>query len=440
MFLTSHPLKPSAVCRQVSLTFKKLHRSQRFDVLSIRCRPRRYHRQVVDLLHNAKLSTLIYICTNPFTMAPPVAVEPLPTTSSMGTSTNPSKSTVPTAATKFDAKKHLAYQPPQKVLKMEDLDYPPTPLSNTASTIPFPLLSHEAVLQHRREIFSPEVLSNCMHHTRPGSVQIRGMAPRYAPFVHAFWNSPEVLQIVSENAGVDLVPALDYETAHTNVQLGPGGLEEVRRTPVEPPVATPEAIARLEQGEEKPDQVTDQEKPIIEWHKDSHPFVCVVMLSDAQYMQGGETELLRGDGKTLKVKAPQMGSAVILQGRYITHTAAPVLNMPERVTIVTSFRPRDPRLIDDMTNMNIRNKSHLSELYYQWTTYRLDVLAQRATLASKALRERYEENVARSDPEGKKGLCRVETVEYAEVEKWVGEQIAYMQQTLHEMRPLENGR
>jgi hypothetical protein len=87
--------------------------------------------------------------------------------------------------------------------------------------------------------------------------------------------------------------------------------------------------------------------------------------------------------------------------------------------------------------MNIRNKSHLTELYYQWTTYRLDVLAQRAQIAADALRNRYEENVKNSDPEGKKGLCRVETVNVAEVEEWVTKQIEYMQQTLHEMRPLE---
>ena len=111
--------------------------------------------------------------------------------------------------------------------------------------------------------------------------------------------------------------------------------------------------------------------------------------------------------------------------------------MPERVTLVTSFRPRDPTLLDETTNMNIRNKSHLTELYYQWTTYRLDVLAQRAQIAADALRKRYDENFMASDPEGKKGLCRVETVDVAEVEKWVHDQIAYMQQTLHEMRPLE---
>ena len=87
--------------------------------------------------------------------------------------------------------------------------------------------------------------------------------------------------------------------------------------------------------------------------------------------------------------------------------------------------------------MNVRNKSYLTELYYQWTTYRLDVLAQRAQIAADTLRNRYEENVQTSDDKGKGGLCRVETVNVVEVEKWVNDQMAYMQQTLHEMRPLE---
>lgn len=111
--------------------------------------------------------------------------------------------------------------------------------------------------------------------------------------------------------------------------------------------------------------------------------------------------------------------------------------MPERVTIVTSFRPRDPRVVDDTTNANIRNKSHLTELYYQWTTYRLDVLAQRARLTADALRKRYEENVKASDAEGKPGMCLVETVNVKEVEAWAEEQIKYIKQTLYEMRPLE---
>jgi hypothetical protein len=87
--------------------------------------------------------------------------------------------------------------------------------------------------------------------------------------------------------------------------------------------------------------------------------------------------------------------------------------------------------------MNIRNKSHLTELYYQWTTYRLEVLADRSRRAVDALRKRYEENVKSSDKDGKGGLCRVETVNVEEVERWGNEQIAYIQQTMYEMRPID---
>ena len=110
--------------------------------------------------------------------------------------------------------------------------------------------------------------------------------------------------------------------------------------------------------------------------------------------------------------------------------------MPERITIVTSFRPRNPTLLDETTNANVRNKSHLSELYFQWTTYRLDVLAQRAQIAAKELREKYEKNVQNTDPECKKGLCRVETVDVKAMEAWAEDQMKYIKETLREMRPL----
>ena len=219
---------------------------------------------------------------------------------------NPTK--LPITGDKFNASKHLAFSPPSSVLTMKDLSLEPTNISPIATTEPFPLLSHEAVLAHRRELFGQQVLDNCLHHTRPGSVQLRGMAPRYAPFIGQFWNSPEVLKIISSIAGADLVPVMNYEVSHTNVQIGPGGLDTVRATPVEPPEATDQAIRQFEQAKPKTREVTDQTKPIIEWHRDSHPWVCVVMLSDARNMVGGETELMKGDGTTLKVKAPQMVS------------------------------------------------------------------------------------------------------------------------------------
>ncbi len=86
---------------------------------------------------------------------------------------------------------------------------------------------------------------------------------------------------------------------------------------------------------------------------------------------------------------------------------------------------------------NVRNKSQLTELYYQWTTYRLEVMAQRAKIAAAALKQKYAKNVAESDPEGRAGFCRVETVNPEEMQKWFAEMIKYVQDTAHEMRPLE---
>ncbi len=48
------------------------------------------------------------------------------------------------------------------------------------------------------------------------------------------------------------------------------------------------------------------ERPVVGWHTDSYPFVCVLMLSDCTSMIGGETALRTGTGEVLKVRGPQM--------------------------------------------------------------------------------------------------------------------------------------
>ena len=113
--------------------------------------------------------------------------------------------------------------------------------------------------------------------------------------------------------------------------------------------------------------------------------------------------------------------------------------MKERITIVTSFRPRDPRLYDDSSNMNIRTISQLSEIYYQWTSYRLRLLSERFAIEAKELEKRYEENVRNTDPEGKMGFCRADTVDVDKMRKLMSEQMRYMERTVFEMRPIEDG-
>lgn len=111
------------------------------------------------------------------------------------------------------------------------------------------------------------------------------------------------------------------------------------------------------------------------------------MLSDCESMIGGETALRTGTGEIVKVRGPQMGCAVILQGRYIEHQALRALGTTERITMVTSFRPRSPNLPDDTVLTTVRPVSNLSELYSQYSEYRLEILEERVRMQLRVLRE-----------------------------------------------------
>lgn len=204
----------------------------------------------------------------------------------------------------FSPQKHINYSAPPRILSMGDLKLDGTsPISSFAATEPFNLLTNEAVLAHRRELFSTDVLDNCYFPTTAGSAaMLRGMSPKYAPFIHSFWNSPEVLKIVSDLAGIELVPVMDYEVAHTNVQLGSKGVAGMRDTPEIPPAVSDSQGKTVTSGDAAP------ASELVKWHKDSYAFVCVVMLSDARKMEGGETVLRMGDGSAISVRAPQMVS------------------------------------------------------------------------------------------------------------------------------------
>lgn len=86
--------------------------------------------------------------------------------------------------------------------------------------------------------------------------------------------------------------------------------------------------------------------------------------------------------------------------------------------------------------MNVRTKSLLPELYYQWVQYRLRLLSERFRHEADALEQRYKDAVQVDDPEGKMGYCRKETVDVEALTRWMDDQMRYMRQTLFEMRPV----
>ena len=118
------------------------------------------------------------------------------------------------------------------------------------------------------------------------------------------WKNQEVLDIVSSIAGVDLVPCMDFEIAHINLSMQ---TEEQKETALK---AIAEKTSRdLDEGVSGCPW-EDDDAPIVDWHTDSYPFVCVTMLSDCTNMIGGETALRTGNGDIMKVRGPQMVSRI----------------------------------------------------------------------------------------------------------------------------------
>lgn len=115
------------------------------------------------------------------------------------------------------------------------------------------------------------------------------------------WKNPETLAIISKIAGIDLVTEMDFEIGHINISVKSEKQKEEEL----------QAYAEKTQTEEDEGIAGcpwEDDRPIVDWHTDSYPFVCVTMLSDCSTMIGGETALRTGTGDVLKVRGPQMAS------------------------------------------------------------------------------------------------------------------------------------
>ena len=111
---------------------------------------------------------------------------------------------------------------------------------------------------------------------------------------------------------------MDFEIAHINISMKSEKekIEELEALADKKVTAADEGIAGCP---------WEDDKPIVDWHTDSYPFVCVTMLSDCTGMVGGETALRTGDGDILKVRGPQMV-------RFFTPSTVPLLTQ-ERVVL-----------------------------------------------------------------------------------------------------------
>lgn len=109
---------------------------------------------------------------------------------------------------------------------------------------------------------------------------------------------------------------------------------------------------------------------------------------------------------------------MVLQGRYIEHQALKALGGRERITMVTSFRAKSPFIKDETVLTGVRPISILSDLYNQYTQYRLEILEDR--IRDRLKRERQRELAKRP-------------FDIVDVRKWLMEQRGFIDSMLQEI-------
>ncbi|KAF4470608.1 hypothetical protein FALBO_2474 [Fusarium albosuccineum] len=305
----------------------------------------------------------------------------------------------------FNAAKHLNYQPPKKIYTMAEIGLEGQGIAPNAVCEPFQLFTPEAVEQMRAEIFSEESLRDCQFTSGFIKNMVRGMGPDRAPFTYDAWKSPEVLKRVSEIAGVELIPAIDYDIGNVNISINDAGENSVEH-PDAQDMAKKEA-----------------DTSAVAWHYDSYPFVVVTMLSNCEGMVGGETALRLPDGSSKKVRGPAQGTAVVMQGRYIEHQALKAFGGRERIAMVTSFRAKNPLIKDETVLTGVRGISDLSALYNQYTEYRLEILEERIRHFQKQERNR---EIAKRP------------YDIPATRKWIQEQKEFLEDMLEEIYEIED--
>ncbi|OGM47783.1 hypothetical protein ABOM_003322 [Aspergillus bombycis] len=334
---------------------------------------------------------------------PPVVIGPATRKATRPSSTLPQSlidgARIPQKDT-FDPSKHLNFQPPKRIYTMEEIGLEGQGISPHAGSEPFSLFNEEAIRQMRAEIFSDEVLADCQYSSTFNKHMVRGMGPARAPFTYDAWNNPEVLRRISEVAGIDLIPSVDFEIANINISVNSNPTQVVPEQQVS----------------------STDELPAVAWHYDSFPFVCVTMLSDCTGMVGGETALRTPSGDIMKVRGPATGTAVVLQGRYIEHQALKALGGRERISMVTCFRPKNPLVRDETVLVGVRGISNLSELYTQYTEYRLELLEERLRLKQKEERRR---------------VTAKRPFDIADIRQFLKEQKAFLESMLEEIIEIE---
>lgn len=214
--------------------------------------------------------------------------------------------------------------------------------------------------------------------------QVSGYANK-TTFTKEALSHPKVLLVISSLAGLRLKIPHVYNMAHINASLAD------RRGIVTPNSCNEEELKeKLAKQNEDADRITSS----VHWHYDSVPMVCVLMLEAPENMIGGETCIRNGSEDVVRISGPRKGSACLLQGRVVKHIATKPLNHADRISLVISFVPEDPEIVDTTSALSERpsaTPSFLNDKFYpNYVNYKFDRIQQKCRKFRKDLMENCE--------------------------------------------------
>lgn len=300
----------------------------------------------------------------------------------------------------FDPSKHLIFDPKSydttKTFTLSELNINKThvpKVTDFGAAYPFPLLSEEAVNMILYEAMQSHIidkyarLPNLATNATRLDFHIGGHAAEDAPFTKAVVNSPEIAEIVSTFFGTPMEPIYNSETAHMNVSLATMDDEESK--------AYPQTESEIKEMLAKQDAGDGDEIPSsLGLHYDSTTVALVIMMDLPEEAVGGQTTILTGNEKTVRVPEPKIGYATMIQGRVLKHLASKPVTNHNRITFVNGFAAAGAEKLDNTaltsTKPSVLPRARFDLFYKDWVDYKFRRLEAHLKYVREKVVEDYE--------------------------------------------------
>ena len=252
---------------------------------------------------------------------------------------------------KFDPARHLQLEPPESVLRLDDLGYGPDQIKNCSTDFAVSsavrLLSDEGVVimldvarSLRKYAVNCERIENMV---RGGTYQ--------SEFLRDFCMSREVTEFLSEIFGTPVAPhTMPLHLGHLNFA---------------------------------PD---DLDRAVDKWHYDTLGLDYVLMLSNPTEIQGGDFQYFLGtrdeaqefsdkgmpipEDRAVSPDFPGAGYAIVLHGNMVVHRATRLTQRAERITLVNGYVPLNSQVEDvcRFSDLTLVDPHHV--LFAEWARHK----------------------------------------------------------------------